>query len=70
MQGFHRGCAPQVEGMERALDEDTQAALDGIVGQYRFSDQDLRTFEELVGLFFGAGLLHGEGCECSCAVWR
>ena len=48
-------CALQVEGMERALDEDTQAALDGIVGQYRFSARDLRTFEELVGAFWSSG---------------
>ena len=39
----------QVEGMEAALDEDTQAALEGIVGEYQFSNRDLRTFEELVG---------------------
>lgn len=35
--------------MEEALDEDTQAALDGIVGKYAFSEKDLKTFAELVG---------------------
>ena len=35
--------------MEEALDEDTQAALDGIVGEYAFSEKDLATFAELVG---------------------
>ena len=39
----------QMEGMEAALDEDTQVALDGIVGQYQFSDKVLHIFEELVG---------------------
>ena len=35
--------------MEEALDEDTQAALDGIVGEYTFSEKDLKTIAELVG---------------------
>jgi hypothetical protein len=45
--------------MEEALDKDTQAALDGIVGTYSFSDKDLETFKELVRNMRGAawGLL-------------
>lgn len=49
--------------MEEALDEDTQAALDGIVGQYSFSEKDLNTFKELVRNMRGAawGLLAATG---------
>lgn len=53
----------QVENMEGALDEDTQAALDGFVGKYSFSDKELETFKELVDNMRGTawGLLAATG---------
>ncbi|KAK9908933.1 hypothetical protein WJX75_004909 [Coccomyxa subellipsoidea] len=52
-----------VENMEGALDEDTQAALDGIVGKYSFSEKELQTFKELVDNMRGTawGLLAATG---------
>ncbi|CAL8461769.1 g1300 [Coccomyxa elongata] len=52
-----------VENMEGALDEDTQAALDGFVGKYSFSDKELETFKELVDNMRGTawGLLAATG---------
>lgn len=49
--------------MEGALDEDTQAALDGIVGKYSFSEKELQTFKELVDNMRGTawGLLAATG---------
>ncbi|EIE25245.1 hypothetical protein COCSUDRAFT_40552 [Coccomyxa subellipsoidea C-169] len=49
--------------MEDALDEDTQAALDGFVGKYSFSDKELEVFKELVDNMRGTawGLLAATG---------
>lgn len=49
--------------MEGALDEDTQAALDGFVGKYSFSEKELKTFKELVDNMRGTawGLLAATG---------
>ena len=46
--------AVQVEDMEEELDQDTTSALDGIVGSYEFSKEQLQVFEELVGNMRGA----------------
>ena len=44
----------QVEDMEEELDQDTTSALDGIVGSYDFSKEQLQVFEELVRNMRGA----------------
>ena len=46
--------AVQVEDMEEELDQDTTSALDGIVGSYDFSKEQLQVFEELVRNMRGA----------------
>ena len=40
--------------MEEELDQDTTSALDGIVGSYDFSKEQLKVFEELVRNMRGA----------------
>ena len=56
--------------MEGALDEDTQAALDGFVGKYSFSEKELETFKELVDNMRGTawGLLAATGITALLSV--